>query len=89
MKCDKCFFCTHIGKGIYAEFPVKYCQHKKEYKLPFVWVKENNVLSQRPLDFNNMKDCKIWHEVGCGIHPSTVEKAKRDFLALIMAEEGE
>ena len=27
MKCDRCFFCTHIGRGIYAEYPVKYCKY--------------------------------------------------------------
>ena len=27
MKCDKCFFCTHVGKGIYADYPVKFCKH--------------------------------------------------------------
>ena len=34
MKCDKCFFCVKIGKGIYADFPVKYCKYFKTYKLP-------------------------------------------------------
>lgn len=87
MKCDKCFFCTHIGKGIYADFPVKYCKHRKEYKLPFIWVHKNGALTQRQLDFNKMSDCKIWHEVGCNIHPNTVAKAKRKFIKRLEAEE--
>jgi len=72
MKCDKCFFCTHIGKGIYDDYPVKYCKYQKIYLLPIV--------DGRKLDFNNMKDCKLWHETGCNIHPSKVKKAKEDFL---------
>ena len=79
MKCDKCFFCCHIGKGIYADFPVKYCRYYKSYKLPFVYTADNGGI-KRPLDFNNAKDCKIWHEVGCNIHPSRVKKAKDDFI---------
>lgn len=80
MKCEKCFFCTHIGKGIYDDYPVKYCKYHKIYLLPFV--------SGRKLDFNNMKDCKLWHETGCNIHPSKVKKAKEEFLKSF-AEEGE
>lgn len=87
MKCDKCFFCTHIGKGIYADFPVKYCKYRKEYKLPFIWAHENGALTQRRLDFSKMSDCKIWHETGCDIHPNTVAKAKREFIKRLEAEE--
>lgn len=80
MKCEKCFFCTHIGKGIYADYPVKYCKYYKLYLLPFV--------DGRKLDFSTIKDCKMWHETGCNIHPSKVKKAKNDFLKSL-AEEGE
>ena len=76
MKCDKCFFCTHIGKGIYEDYPVKYCKVSDQYFMPFVM--ENG--EKRKLDFSNIKDCKKWHETGCNIHPKTVEKAKREFL---------
>ena len=76
MKCDKCVFCTHIGKGIYADYTVKYCKLTKQYFLPFV--EENG--EKRKLDFSNIKDCKLWNETGCDIHPKTVEKAKQDFL---------
>ena len=79
MKCDKCFFCTHIGRGIIADYPAKYCKYTKEYKIPFVQTQDNGGTYRR-LDFNKVSDCKIWHEVGCNIHPSRVEKAKRDFL---------
>ena len=72
MKCDKCFFCAHIGKGIYADYPVKYCKYHKIYFLPIV--------DGRKLDFNTMKDCKMWPETGCNIHPSKVKKAKEEFL---------
>ena len=85
MKCDKCFFCTHIGKGIYADYPVKYCKYFKEYKLPFVQTNDNGGTARR-LDFGNMRDCKIWHETGCNIHPTRVEKAKRDFFKQLEAE---
>lgn len=76
MKCDKCFFCTHVGKGIYADYPVKFCKLRKQYFMPFV--EENG--EKRKLDFGNMKDCKLWHGTGCNIHPKTVEKAKQEFL---------
>lgn len=86
MKCDKCFYCAHIGAGIYASFPVKYCRRTEEYRLPFEWVRVNGELVQRELDFSNITDLKIWHEVGCGVHPSTVARAKRDFLKRAKAE---
>ena len=35
---------------------------------------------KRKLDFGNIKDCKLWRETGCNIHPKTVEKAKQEFL---------
>lgn len=79
MKCDKCFFCTNIGAGIYADYPVKFCKYYKTYKLPFVLTADNGGI-KRQLDFSNIKDCKIWHEVGCNIHSSRVAKAKREFL---------
>jgi hypothetical protein len=72
------FFCTHIGKGIYAEYPVKYCKYKKIYIEPFVPTQDNGG-TWRKLDFSKMSDCKMWHEVGCNIHPSRVKKAKDDF----------
>ena len=86
MKCDKCFFCTHIGAGIYAGYPVKYCKYYNSYKVPFVYTQDNGG-TQRQLDFRKVSDCKIWHEVGCNIHPSRVEKAKREFIKSM--EEGE
>lgn len=86
MKCDKCFFCAHIGAGIYADFPVKYCRHTQQYKLPFVWVHEKGVLTQRQLNLREIEDLKIWHEAGCNIHPNTVKKAKRAFLNSLEAE---
>ena len=76
MKCDKCFFCTHIGKGIYADYPVKYCKVTQQYFMPFVM--ENG--EKRKLDFSDLNDLKTWRGTGCNIHPKTVEKAKRDFL---------
>ena len=80
MKCEKCFFCTHIGKGIYADYPVKYCKYHKKYLFPFV--------DGRKLDLSTMKDRKMWHETGCNIHPSKVNKAKNDFLKSLV-EDGE
>ena len=88
MKCDKCFFCCHVGKGIYADYPVKYCKHYKKYILPFVETQDNGG-TKRQLDFSNIKDCKIWHEVGCNIHPSRVNKAKRDFIKSLESEDNE
>ena len=79
MKCDKCFFCTHIGKGIYADYPVKICKIDHQYFLPFVM--ENG--EKRKLDFSDTNDLKTWHGTGCNIHPKTVEKAKQDFLKLL------
>ncbi len=76
MKCDKCFFCTHIGKGIYADYPVKYCKFADQYFMPFVM--ENG--EKRKLDFSNLNDLKTWRGTGCNIHPKTVEKAKQEFL---------
>ena len=76
MKCDKCFFCTHIGKGIYADYPVKYCKVADKYFMPFVM--ENG--EKRKLDFSDLNDLKTWRGTGCNIHPKTVEKAKQDFL---------
>lgn len=88
MKCYKCFYCYYIGKGIYADYPVKYCRYHKKYILPFVETQDNGG-TKRQLDFSNIKDCKIWHEVGCNIHPSRVSKAKSDFLkSLEEAEDG-
>ena len=75
MKCDNCFFCTHIGKGIYADYPVKFCKLRKQYFLPIV--EENG--KTRKLDFSDMKDLKMWHGAGCRIHPKTVEKAEKEF----------
>ena len=85
MKCDKCFFCTKIGKGIIDDFPMKYCKLNKTYKIPFVDGYSTKTGSyRRQLDFSNYNDCKIWSEVGCDIHPATVAKAKRDALRKIM-----
>ena len=80
MKCDKCFFCVHIGAGIYAQFPVKHCRRTDEMKIPFIEEHKDGELITRKLDFSNISDCKIWHEVGCDIHPSKVAKAKRDYI---------
>ena len=78
MKCDNCFFCTKIGKGVLADYPLKYCKHDKKYFEPFVKDDDNGTL--RPLDFNNYDDLKIWNDVGCNIHPSTVAKTKKDMF---------
>lgn len=86
MKCSKCFFCTHIGAGIYADYPVKYCKHTGEYKIPFILTPDGEHI-ERQLDFREMKDLKIWHNVGCDIHPSKVAKAKRDFLKSLETKE--
>ena len=75
MKCDKCWFCTHIGANIYASYPLKYCKLTGNYFIPFIG--ENR---ERQLDFRKMSDLKIWHETGCDIHPSKVAKAKRDYI---------
>lgn len=80
MKCDKCFFCAHIGKGIFADYPVKFCKHQAIYIAPFVTTYENGKPTIRELDFSKSSDCKIWHEMGCNIHPNTVKKAKKKFL---------
>ena len=80
MKCDKCWFCTHIGPGIFAEYPVKYCKHKGEYKLPIIQYYEDGKITKRQLDLGRIEDCKIWHETGCNIHPNTVAKAKRKYI---------
>ena len=85
---DKCFFCCHVGKGIYADYPVKYCKYYKKYILPFVETQDNGG-TKRQLDFSDIKDCKIWHEVGCNIHPSRVNKAKRDFIKSLESEDSE
>jgi len=86
MKCDKCWFCTHIGAGIYAPYPLKLCKRTGEYKMPFVLLNDKG--QTRQLDFREMSDLKIWHETGCDIHPKTVEKAKNDFIRK-MEQEGE
>lgn len=86
MKCDKCFFCVKIGAGIHAEYPVKYCRHTRQYKLPFVTTFEDGKPVTRQLDLSKMSDCKIWREAGCDIHPSTVRKAKNDFLKSLEKE---
>ncbi len=86
MKCNKCFFCTYIGSGLYAEYPVKYCKYSQEYRIPFVTTKDGTT---RKLDFSNIFDLKIWHEAGCNIHPATVAKAKRDFIKSLEAKEGD
>lgn len=85
MKCNKCFFCLKIGKGIYADYPVKYCRYFKTYKIPFVATQDNGG-TKRQLDFNSMKDCKIWNDVGCNIHPSRVKKAKEEFFKRLEEE---
>lgn len=87
MKCDKCFFCTHIGAGIYASYPVKYCKYSKDYKLPFVYTQDHGGV-MRPLNLRDIRDLKIWHEVGCNIHPSRVKKAKREFIKSLENAEG-
>lgn len=79
MKCDYCFFCTHIGKGIYGKYPVKYCKYHKKHLLPFVYTQDNGG-TYRELDFENAKDCETWHKTGCNIHPSRVEKARKEFI---------
>ncbi len=76
MKCDKCFFCTHIGSGIFASYPVKYCKRTGEYKIPFVETHEDGKLIKRQLDFRNKSDLKIWSDIGCDINPNTVKRAK-------------
>lgn len=86
MKCDKCFFCLHIGAGIYADYPVKYCRHRKRYLTPIVTEFVNGKPTQRKLDFSKISDCKSWHEVGCNIHPNTVKKAKRNFIKSLEGE---
>ena len=86
MKCDKCFFCLHIGKGIYADYPVKYCRHLNIYKLPFMMFCEDGELKQRQLDFSKISDCKIWHDVGCDIHWKTVKKAKEEYMRSLEEE---
>ena len=93
MKCDNCFFCVHIGRSIYAEYPVKYCKYHKKYFLPFVETQDNGGTA-RPLNFNDMKDLKMWSETGCNIHPSRVKKAKNEVLQrleneLLRGEENE
>lgn len=85
MKCEKCFFCVHIGKGVYADYPVKYCKYHKKYIQPFVFTQDNGGMYRR-LDFSKISDCKIWHETGCNIHPSKVAKAKRDFIKEVADE---
>lgn len=80
MKCDRCFYCCHIGEGIYADFPVKYCRHTKTYKLPFIVYHEKGKLVKRQLDLDKMEDCKIWAETGCNIHPNTVKKVIRKYF---------
>lgn len=90
MKCDKCWFCTKIGAGIYAPYPVKYCKHSEKYFTPFVVTGvDGKTVEQRQLDFRKMSDLKIWHETGCDIHPSTVAKAKRDFIKSLENKERE
>ena len=84
MKCDKCWFCTHIGAGIYAPYPLKYCKHTGEYKAPFIYTQDHEHI-ERQLDFRKISDLKIWHEAGCDIHPSKVAKAKRDFIKSLEA----
>ena len=88
MKCDNCFFCTHIGKGIVGEYPAKYCKYYNKYFFPFVQTQDNGG-TFRPLDFNNMNDCKRWSNVGCNIHPARVKKAKEDLFKRIENEEGD
>ena len=93
MKCDNCFFCVHIGRSIYAEYPVKYCKYHKKYFLPFVETQDNGGTA-RLLDFSNRKYCKIWSDTGCNIHPSRVKKAKNEVLQrleneLLRGEENE
>ena len=52
MKCDKCWFCTKIGAGIYAPYPVKYCKHSEKYFTPFVVTGvDGKTVEQRQLDF--------------------------------------
>ena len=80
MRCEKCWFCMRIGAGIYAEFPVKYCKYRKEYILPFVESFKGGQAVKRRLNLNKIEDLRIWHGVGCKIHPATVKKAKEDFI---------
>ena len=77
MKCEKCFFCTRIGQGIYGEYPVKYCKYHKAYKIPFI---QNDDGTETKLDLTKQIDLKIWRNAGCDIHPSKVAKAKRDTI---------
>ena len=86
MKCDKCFFCTHIGKGIYGNYPVKYCKRTGKYFAPFVEIYEDGEYVEKLLDLDDMKDLKIWRSTGCDIHPNTVKKAKNDFLKGLSGE---
>lgn len=80
MKCDRCWYCTHIGAAIYAPYPVKYCKHTGKYITPFIEYHKDGKLVKRQLDLSKISDFKIWHETGCNIHPNTVAKAKRKFL---------
>ena len=85
MKCEKCWFCTRIGAGIYTPYPLKYCKRTGEYKMPFLILDDKG--KARQLDLRKMSDLKIWRETGCDIHPKTVEKAKNDFIRK-MEQEG-
>lgn len=80
MRCEKCWFCTEIGAGIYADYPVKFCKHSKEYILPFVTTFKDGKAAERKLDLKQIGDLRIWHGVGCLIHPATVKKAKEEFI---------
>ena len=87
MKCDRCFFCCHIGKGILCDFPVKYCRYTGKYILPIELVEENGAQIQRELDLRKMSDCKIWAKAGCHIDPAFVKKAERDYILTMMEKE--
>lgn len=90
MKCDKCFFCTKIGAGVLTDYPLKFCKRVQAYQKPFVAEKDSyGQLRIRKLDFSDAKDCKIWGEVGCDIHPATVAKAKRDYIKKLEEAENE
>lgn len=71
MKCDKCWFCTHIGAGIYAPYSLKYCKHTGEYKIPFILTKDGKGI-EKQLDFRKMSDLKIWHAICASIRAGKI-----------------
>lgn len=87
MRCDRCFFCTHIGAGIYAEYPVKYCKRSEKYILPIITRFENGKPVETKLNLKDIEDLKVWHSVGCNIHPNTVKAAIKKFIKSLEVDE--